>query len=68
MKLEFKYGPLPGFTPALDDVLDYLKPVSQKKEFVNDNYYPIRMLQVTSTSTQCCHQALAIFLLRSDYV
>ena len=35
MKLEFKYGPLPGFTPAIDDILDYLKPVSQKEEIRN---------------------------------
>ena len=27
LKLEAKYGPLPGFTPAIDDVLNYLKQV-----------------------------------------
>ena len=30
VKLEAKYGPLPGFSPAVDDVLEYLKQVNTK--------------------------------------
>ena len=30
VKLEAKYGPLSGFSPAVDDVLEYLKQVSTR--------------------------------------
>jgi len=29
LELEAKYGPLPGFTPAIDDVLNYLRQVKK---------------------------------------
>ena len=55
VKLEAKYGPLTGFSSAVDDVLDYLKIVSASrcKECViihNEYCYLCKM--------QCSHTAL----------
>ena len=36
MKLEAKYGPLIGFSPAVDDVLDYLQSVRTYLPAVDD--------------------------------
>ena len=56
LELEAKYGPLTGYTPAINDVLDYLKQVCKYILYAHANVCYLYLLIVftvyTSFNTQ----------------